>query len=108
MIPLTWQIEADRSAGQQNARAMINLQINIRRLRGKKTQREIAQKAGMTHANLCNFENGVANGVSIRTLSKLAEALNVTIQDLISDPKDNYTQTLTLRVHKNQWRERTL
>jgi ribosome-binding protein aMBF1 (putative translation factor) len=46
------------------------------------SQKDLAAKANMTAAQLCEIENGKKSG-SIKTLQKLAKALNVTVDNLL-------------------------
>jgi DNA-binding XRE family transcriptional regulator len=50
------------------------------------SQKDLAAKAGMTAAQLCEIEGGKRSG-SIATLRKIAKALGVTVNDLLP-PED--------------------
>lgn len=62
---------------------------NLRRQRHLQ-QGELAAAIGMQSAPLCNIENG-KNHPSLRTLYRIAEALGVTVNDLLYPPE--YVQT---------------
>lgn len=55
----------------------------IRQAKGL-TQKELADKLGMSYTYLCNLENGKVN-VSLTTLRRLAKALKVRVLDLVAD-----------------------
>lgn len=46
------------------------------------TQEELAVKAGVTRATICNIENGTQD-IKVGNLKKIAEALDVKISELI-------------------------
>ena len=54
----------------------------MREARGMK-QRELAEKAGITAAYLCDLEKGKKRNPSIALLVRIAEVLNVTLIDLL-------------------------
>jgi len=58
---------------------------NIKRLRKqlKLSQEELAKKAGITYSTLIKIESGVNNNPTIKTISKIAMVLRVSIDDLI-------------------------
>ena len=53
--------------------------FKIADLRKKKgmTQEELSERSGVSRATICALENGRNKGVSISTLTKIAEALGV-------------------------------
>lgn len=53
------------------------------RLLRKLTQGELAEKAGVTRATICNIENGTQKDVKVGNLKRIAEALNVEMSELI-------------------------
>lgn len=55
------------------------------------SQRALAGKAKMSQAYLCNVETGKADP-SLSTLKRLAEALDVTVSELVRDPKSGRTR----------------
>lgn len=58
----------------------------IRRKAGL-SQRALAQLIGVTEMSVSNYESG-RNGPTTRVLVAIAEALNVTIDDLMKPPPD--------------------
>lgn len=56
------------------------------RMKRKLSQRALAEKASMSQTYLCNVETGKADP-SLSTLKRLAEALNVTVSELVKDPQ---------------------
>jgi len=62
-----------------------NLAQNIKRLRKqlKLSQEELAKKAGITYSTLIKIESGKNDNPTIKTLLKIAKALNVKIDDLL-------------------------
>jgi len=58
---------------------------NIKRLRKqfKLSQEELAKKAGITYSTLIKIESGKNDNPTIKTLLKIAKALNVKIDDLL-------------------------
>ena len=59
---------------------------NIKRYRAKKgfSQEQLAQTAGVTYSALSKIEAGYHTDPRVRTLQKIARALGVTIDDLMS------------------------
>ena len=53
------------------------------RLLRKLMQGELAEKAGVTRATICNIENGTQKDVKVGNLKRIAEALNVEMSELI-------------------------
>ena len=53
------------------------------RLLRKLTQGELAEKAGVTRATICNIESGTQKDVKVGNLKRIAEALNVEMSELI-------------------------
>lgn len=58
--------------------------IRARRREMDSTQEDLAQEAGITQAYLCSIEKGRKNPSSV-TLCKLAEALDITIDELFTE-----------------------
>lgn len=63
------------------------LSENIKRLRVKKhlSQEKLARLADISTATLVKIESGVAKGPTITTVSKIANALKVKVDDLIKE-----------------------
>lgn len=75
------------TAGRQYAAAMLDISLNIYKLRKKRgmTQAELGEKARLPQSRVSDLERPISdNAPSLKTLSRLAEALGVTIVDLIS------------------------
>ncbi len=53
------------------------------RLLRKLTQGELAERAGVTRATICNIENGTQRDVKAGNLKRIAEALGVEMTELI-------------------------
>ncbi len=67
--------------------SQIGLRITRRRQELGVSQRALAEKAGMQHANFYRIENGDQN-VTIRTLCKIADALETTVAELVAGPTE--------------------
>lgn len=48
------------------------------------TQTQLAEKSGVSRATICGLENGNERVTTTKTLGKLADALGVTVDELIS------------------------
>ncbi len=61
------------------------ISANIKRLRAKLglTQDDLAKKADIKYTTLMKVESGAVNHPSVQTMSKIAKALGVSIEDLI-------------------------
>ena len=56
------------------------------RVKRKLSQRALAEKSKMSQTYLCNVETGKADP-SLSTLKRLADALGVTVSDLVKEPQ---------------------
>jgi len=56
------------------------------RLKQELTQKQLAAKAKMSYAFLSNIETGKADP-SLSTLKRLAEALGVSVSELVKEPR---------------------
>ena len=58
---------------------------NIKRYRAKMglSQDQLARKAGITYSTLTKLESGVNSNPKVKTLQQLAEALEVTLDELM-------------------------
>lgn len=58
---------------------------NIKKIRKKKgiSQDKLSKLADVTHTTLAKIESGVNHNPTIKTLQKIAKALNVKIDDLL-------------------------
>lgn len=72
---------------------ILDLNFNIRALRIKNgwTQRELANRIGTSHPNVNRYEQPGYQSMSLNTLEKLAEVFGVSMADLLSAPRANYT-----------------
>ena len=63
----------------------INLAGNIKKHRKAKgwTQQELATKASIPLSILAKIEQGFSNNPTIQTVLKIADALNITLNDLV-------------------------
>lgn len=61
------------------------LSDNIKKNRKKKglSQDKLAKLADVTHTTLVKIESGVNNNPTIKTLKKIADALEVTLDELV-------------------------
>jgi transcriptional regulator with XRE-family HTH domain len=61
------------------------LSENIKKLRKKKglSQDKLAKLADVTHTTLVKIESGVNDNPTIKTLKKIANVLNVSLDELI-------------------------
>lgn len=71
----------------------MNYGENIKKIRKQKgfTQKELGQKLGISQAAIGQFESNKANP-KMETIQKIADALNVSINDLIPDSYDRTMQ----------------
>jgi transcriptional regulator with XRE-family HTH domain len=65
--------------------------IKIIRERKGITQKELAEKSNISNIYLSNLENGIKNNPSNKLLNKIADVLNVTIDELNND--EDYKRT---------------
>ena len=58
---------------------------NIKKFRKKLnlSQEELAQKAGITYSTLIKIESGANDNPTVKTLAKIAKALDIKIDDLL-------------------------
>lgn len=61
------------------------LSENIKKIRKKRgiSQDKLSKLADITHTTLAKIESGVNNNPTIKTLQRIAQALNVKIDDLL-------------------------
>ena len=67
------------------ANNLITIGENIKRyrLKAKITQKELADKIGVTHFWVCKIEKGKQNNTTINLLIAISEELNVDLNELI-------------------------
>jgi len=60
---------------------------NVKQYRTKMglSQDQLARKAGITYSTLTKLESGVNQNPKVKTLQQLAQALEVTLDDLIKE-----------------------
>lgn len=65
---------------------------NIRNLRNEKklSLRALAELAGISKSTLSDTENG-NNNTSVNTLQKIADALHVSLSDILVSPENSYS-----------------
>ncbi len=58
---------------------------NIKKIRKKKniSQDKLSKLADITHTTLAKIEAGINSNPTIKTLKKIADALNVTVDELL-------------------------
>jgi len=63
----------------------IMLSTNIKKLRKKHhlSQEELAQKAGITYSTLIKIESGLNKNPTLETLTKIASAFGVKLDELV-------------------------
>ncbi len=69
---------------------MISTGEKIKHWRQKKgfTQKQLAEKAGLTLATIGRIETGMRQGTNITTLQRIAEALGISLDKLLNPPKE--------------------
>ncbi|MBO3342153.1 helix-turn-helix transcriptional regulator [Clostridium perfringens] len=58
------------------------MKIKLKRISKGLTQKELANKVGISHVTLSKFERGSYENITLRTMLKLAAALDTTVQEL--------------------------
>lgn len=58
------------------------MKIKLLRVKLGLTQKELAKKVGISHVTLSKIEKGNYENLTLRTMLKLADALDTTVQDL--------------------------
>ena len=60
---------------------------NIKELRKQRklSQEELAKKAGVTYSTLIKLESGSNKNPTVKTLQQIAQALGVTLDDLMKE-----------------------
>jgi transcriptional regulator with XRE-family HTH domain len=63
------------------------LKDNVKRFRKEKklSQEELAKEAGITYTTLAKIESGNNTNPTVKTIQKIAQALDVTIDDLMKE-----------------------
>ena len=60
----------------------IVLNIKLKRISKGLIQKELAHKVGISHVTLSRIEKGAYENITLRTMLKLAEVLDTTVQEL--------------------------
>ena len=68
----------------ENIDGHLGRKIKQQRTALKLTQDELARKADIPYTTLVKIETGVVKNPSVQTMQKIAQALDVTIDELIS------------------------
>lgn len=71
-------------ASEARVQKTIGQKIKGRRAKLKLTQDELARKADIPYTTLVKIETGAVKSPSVDTVSKIATALGITIDELIS------------------------
>lgn len=58
------------------------MKIKLKRISMGLTQKELANKVGISHVTLSRIEKGSYENITLRTMLKLADALDTTVQEL--------------------------
>lgn len=58
------------------------MKIKLARVKLGLTQKELAKKVGISHVTLSKIEKGNYENLTLRTMLKLAKALDTTVQEL--------------------------
>ena len=60
---------------------------NIKKFRKQRgiSQEELARKAGVTYSTLIKLESGSNKNPTVKTLQQIAQALDVTLDDLVKE-----------------------
>lgn len=58
------------------------MKIKIARIKLDLTQKELAKKVGISHVTLSKIEKGNYENLTYKTMKKLANALDTTVQEL--------------------------
>lgn len=67
---------------------MIEVTLDFMLLKRKMSSKELAEKIGITPANLSILKTGKAHGIRFETLEKICEALDCQPGDLLQYKKD--------------------
>jgi transcriptional regulator with XRE-family HTH domain len=67
---------------------MLAKTIKDLRKKHKISQEELAKKAGITYSTLIKIESGVNDNPTIKTIRKIADALDVSMDELVGRSKN--------------------
>lgn len=62
---------------------MLATTIKALRKKHKISQEQLAQKAGITYSTLIKIESGANDNPTIKTMKKIADALDVSLDELV-------------------------
>lgn len=76
----------------------IRIGANVRKWRNLKSikQKQLASSLQLSEAAVSNIENDITN-VNLRQLEDIADALDISIEQLLNDPEENYTYPGSVR-----------
>lgn len=67
--------------------AALGDRLKLRRIKANFNQAELASRVGLSRASISNIENG-RQPVTIQTLWRIAQALGLTLRDLVPDDSE--------------------
>lgn len=76
----------------------LKIGANVRKWRNLKSikQKQLAGSLQLSEAAVSNIENDITN-VSLRQLEDIADALEISVEQLLNDPEENYTYPGSVR-----------
>lgn len=63
----------------------IGKRVKLFRMKKKLTQKELADKIGVTHEWICKIERGKANNITLSLLNSIADKLEVGLSDIFHE-----------------------
>lgn len=63
----------------------IGKRVKLFRIKKKLTQKELADKIGVTHEWICKIERGKANNITLSLLNSIADKLEVGLSDIFHE-----------------------
>ncbi|MGN9160033.1 helix-turn-helix domain-containing protein [Clostridium sulfidigenes] len=64
------------------------MNAKLTRIKQKLTQREVCEMTGLSNTTLVKIEKGNVDNIQLRTLKKLAAALNSSVEELFLSSED--------------------
>ena len=64
---------------------MISVEVKLRRIKKKLSQEKLARLADISYNTIVKIETGSTPNPGIKTISKIAQALGVTVDELINE-----------------------
>ena len=80
---------------------LITVKLDMMLLKRKMTSKELAERIGITQANLSILKTGKAKGIRFDTLAKICEALDCQPGDLLEYEKEKRAETLMFQLFFN-------